>query len=508
MKEQRFAFYLCMVFLILLAACMPPTTLSPSPSIVPVTMTGPEMKIGSNVQYADGTLLVPVPAGPFVMGADAADNPKHTATLSDFWIYNTKVTNQQFALCVKAGDCTAPDPNDNPGYNSLDTTGNLKIASPDTKGGDPGYSRVAGANDPVVGVSYGQAAAYCTYVHARLPTEAEWEKTARGPDGNVYPWGNGAPSCDLLNFNKCVGNTTNVITYSQGRSYYQALDMEGNVFEWAADWYDPAYYKTAPAQDPTGPNTGEDRSIRSTSYESTADQVPAATRFHDLPTNHRSDLGFRCVVDDPTYFAPFCQTVVVTGVNGPLPATGSCPKTYLHSEPVCLPGNVPGEIVTFGPKDTTPGGGVSFDLGPGGCSFVSADTSSKWVCKAPSGPGAKFYFIDVCKVSGTEGCVPGYEYDAATKNCIPKPGTATSGKCLPGLTYDPASQCCTAIPGSAGPYAPCPPGFPYWKDTNKCTRVVTLTTPLIPGVCTSKKNPPDNPPCNPNDPINFPNGCP
>jgi hypothetical protein len=444
------------------------------------------------------------------MGADGEDNPQHSVTLSGFWIYSTEVTNQQYQLCVDAGLCTAPDPKDNPGYASLGAEDSLKRLSPETQE-ELGSGDAASANFPVVGVTYDQASAYCSFVHGRLPTEAEWEKAARGPNANVYPWGNGEPTCDLLNFNQCVGQTTNVTAYPQGESYYHALDLEGNTFEWVADWYDAEYYPVSQVEDPRGPDTGEERSVRSSSYESTPDQIPAATRFHELPTNHRKDLGFRCVVDDPTYFAPFCQTVVVTGLGGPSPSAGSCPAQYIKSEPVCLPGDVPGEIVTFGPGPFVPGSGV-FGTALVDCKPSSFDTKEvKWVCKAPA--GATFFFTNVCSVSGTEGCVPGYAYDAVSKSCLPKPGTSTSGKCLPGFTYDPATQCCSAVPGSAGPYAPCPPGFPYWKDTNKCTRVVTVSVSLIPGVCTRKppgnEPPPGNPPpCDPNDPINFPNGCP
>jgi len=197
MKHRHTVVCLGMALLVMSTACGAPATgpaTSATPSLVPVNLAGPELKFGSSYQYADGSLLVAVPAGPFTMGVDGPDNPQHTVTLSDFWIYSTKVTDQQYANCVQAGGCTTPDKNDHPSFN------------------DP-----AGANNPVVGVTYDQASAYCTFVHGRLPTEAEWEKTARGPNANIYPWGNGAPSCDLLNYNQCVGQTTNVILDPQGQ---------------------------------------------------------------------------------------------------------------------------------------------------------------------------------------------------------------------------------------------------------------------------------------------------
>jgi formylglycine-generating enzyme required for sulfatase activity len=145
---------------------LPPKNTEP-PTLV--AASGPDMEVGSTYFYVDGTTLVAVPAGEFLMGADGKDNGEHAVTLNDYWIYSTKVTNQQFALCETLGKCTSPNLEDNPNYKD--------------------YSR---SNDPVVGVTYNQAVAYCSFVHGRLPTEAEWEKSARNPDGSLYPWGDTA----------------------------------------------------------------------------------------------------------------------------------------------------------------------------------------------------------------------------------------------------------------------------------------------------------------------------
>src|SRR5512143_781081 len=194
---------------------------SQAPTLQPVALAGPPMQVGSMWPYVDGSILVAVPGGDFIMGHGGSDNPEHTVSLSDFWIYQAKVTNQQYALCVKAGKCKTPDPVD-----------------------DFTFNDITHANDPVVGVNWQQASSYCSFVHGQLPTEAQWEKTARGPDANIYPWGNNAPVCNLLNYNNCVGKITNTTIYPDGQSYYHGLDLEGNVFEWVADWYDPLYYKT------------------------------------------------------------------------------------------------------------------------------------------------------------------------------------------------------------------------------------------------------------------------
>ena len=207
-----------------------PTRLPPTATLVPLDLSAP-MQTGSSFTYVDGGTLVAVPSGPFLMGHGTADNPEHKVTLSDFWIYAMKVTNTQYALCVAEGQCTPPDSVDN-----------------------LNYSDFASQNNPVVGVTYDQAVAYCNYVNGSLPTEAQWEKAARGQDGNLYPWGKADPVCDLLNFNNCVRDTTDVTKYPKGKSFYGALDMEGNVFEWTADWYDPLYYKISPPGDPPGPD--------------------------------------------------------------------------------------------------------------------------------------------------------------------------------------------------------------------------------------------------------------
>ena len=152
-----------------------PTQAVSTVTLTPIVLSGPPMEVGSTFQYVDGSILVAVPGGPFTMGHGGSDNPEHTVTLSDFWIYKAKVVNQQYALCVNAGKCTLPDKID-----------------------DFTYADATHANDPVVGVTWAQASDYCSFVHGQLPTEAQWEKTARGPDGNIYPWGNNSPACDLL----------------------------------------------------------------------------------------------------------------------------------------------------------------------------------------------------------------------------------------------------------------------------------------------------------------------
>jgi formylglycine-generating enzyme required for sulfatase activity len=235
MDRARFLSHVVVFFIFALTACgpqaavptqvpvEPPATAVPAPvetavptEAVPVVATSPPMEVGSTFQYFDGSVLVAVPGGPFIMGAGGQDNPIRTVNVSDFWIYQVEVTNRMYGLCVTMGVCSLPDSTDN-----------------------PLFGNVAEENKPVVGVDWGQASAYCGFVNGRLPTEAEWEKTARGPDGNKFPWGNQEPTCNLLNFDACMRKTTYVGTYPDGQSYYKAMDMSGNVFEWVQDWYWP-----------------------------------------------------------------------------------------------------------------------------------------------------------------------------------------------------------------------------------------------------------------------------
>jgi formylglycine-generating enzyme required for sulfatase activity len=421
-----------------LATTAPPTATKPlitqTSEIIPVT--GPPMEIGSVYPYADGSNLVAVPAGEFIMGGNEAENPEHVVSLSDYWIYSTEVTNQQYALCVGKGNCTPPDLDDNPAYTDS-----------------------ANANDPVVGVTYDQAVAYCEFVNGRLPTEAEWEKAARGPKGNIYPWGDETPSCDLGNFDNCVGEKTNVIDYPDGKSYYGSLDMAGNAFEWVADWYDAGYYNNSPKENPSGPEDGTARSVRSSSFESNADQMAIVVRNAEDPQNHRTDLGFRCVVNAPTYFAPFCQTAVVygadasTGASGQSSGSETCPSVDVSQAKYCS-GKIAATNITFsGPPDAV--------IDSGDC--------------LPSGDPALFVCQSASQVSITANCeldLPdnltcpaGYSQQGDT--CVADGG---SGQCLDGWNFDSANQCCMAQPGQDSPsnISICPVGTYYLAGQNAC----------------------------------------
>jgi formylglycine-generating enzyme required for sulfatase activity len=434
-------------------AAEPPST----PSLEPVVFTAPPMEVGSKFFYVDGSILVAVPAGEFLMGHGGQDDPEHTVYLDDFWIYRSPVTNSQYARCVEAGDCAIPD---------------LKL---NTAYGDPHR-----ANDPVAGVNYEQGASYCEFVNGRLPTEAEWEKTARGPDGNIYPWGDATPTCDLLNAAQCVNKTTDVTTYPQGQSYYEALDLAGNVFEWVADWYRSTYYGESPAENPLGPDNGNQRSVRSNGFDSEFYLSESARRSSLPPVEKRSDLGFRCVVEDPTYFAPYCELALVYGdpLGGGSPGGGglasvTCPIINVSQGLNCGPNYTPETYVTFSgnpastPLDiTAPGMPDCQDLGGNQYKcFTYASLTAKADCEVI--------------LPGDPSCPPGYSPSGNV--CVPDAGN--EGRCLAGFNYDPATQCCSALPGAPGPNVPlplCPAGTYYANPPGICVDVPTAGNVLLP----------------------------
>jgi formylglycine-generating enzyme required for sulfatase activity len=417
-----------------------------TPTLAPLNLGGPVMEVGSTYPYVDGSTLVAVPGGEFIMGYGNEDNLEHKVTLGDFWIYRNEVTNAQYALCVNLGTCSPPD-----------TTLNIN------------YDKNLRRNDPVTGIVWDQAQAYCEFVNGRLPTEAEWEKTARGPEGNIYPWGAAAASCDLANVGRCKDEITEVTKYPQGASFYGAVDLTGNVFEWVGDWYEAQYYQVSPVENPLGPDTGLYRSVRSTAFRSDFYLAEAARRFHEVPAKPRDDLGFRCVVEDPALFAPWCQRLSIVNPDqsgsGPLDVSipvPACPDLSITTGGFCnhnFTPPQPGAILDFGTDPLPASTLITF---PSGCipDGGTADPTD-YYCSGASGEGSATIKA-LCTVPPPPvpaGCAPGYTQNG---NLCAYTGGLPGDQCLPGINYDPATQCCQAIPGGADSYTLCPVSAPYY----------------------------------------------
>ena len=219
--------------------------------------------------------LVVVPAGAFMQGCNQRidvdcrldELPYRSVTLAAFSIDRAEATQAEWARCVSAGACTTPwawyDPRKTP-------------------------------HQPVRSVSWHQAVAYCAWQGRRLPTEAEWEKAARGGDGRKFPWGSTAPGCGQANFDVCGGAVVDSGVLLSGASPSGALDMSGNVSEWVGDYYDRNYYSVAPAVDPRGPAMGSARVARGGGYSSSSGQLRASARMMGDPAAAYDAIGLRC----------------------------------------------------------------------------------------------------------------------------------------------------------------------------------------------------------------------
>jgi iron(II)-dependent oxidoreductase len=236
--------------------------------------------------------LVRVPAGEFLMGSDpvkdleARDDevPQHRVYLPEFYISQTPVTNAQYAVFVRAANYAPPKRWKN----------NIVPAGKDAH--------------PVVAVSWEDANAFAQWLArltrhtCRLPTEAEWEKAARGSDGRLYPWGNVWEARKLNSYETGPDHTTAVGQYSpHGDSPYGAMDMSGNVQEWCLDWYDSAEYRRRAriTHQPRGPRAGITRVIRGGSFEYYGEAARCACRNDAHPGRHVYSIGFRLVVIPP-----------------------------------------------------------------------------------------------------------------------------------------------------------------------------------------------------------------
>jgi len=224
----------------------------------------------------DGATVIYVPGGEFLMGNQATEGSpqEHRVSLDDFLIDKTGVSWRQYKQF--AAQTGTPLPNHAPYWGIHD-------------------------NEPAVFVTWEEARAYCQWAGARLPTEAEREKAARGTDGRMYPWGDAEPSPELAAFRLSwgYGKPVEVDSYPEGASPYGALNMGGNVWEWVEDWYQPDYYAQSPSQDPRGPDAGTSHVVRGGSWDSRPSVLSASARNFGHRGYREGDFGFRCAMNAP-----------------------------------------------------------------------------------------------------------------------------------------------------------------------------------------------------------------
>ncbi|MGB7294620.1 MAG: SUMF1/EgtB/PvdO family nonheme iron enzyme, partial [Candidatus Aminicenantales bacterium] len=351
-----------------------------------------------NLEVPIGNLAVYVPAGHFYMGSDPEidplaeedELPLHNILLPGYFIYRNEVSNGFYKQCVAAGVCSEPQMFDEP---------------PSTHYVDPAYDQY-----PVVGVNWEQASTFCGWAEARLPTEAEWEKAARGQLGNYYPWGDDEPSCDLNNMEGCITDppdTDEIGQHPEGESFYEADDMAGNVWEWTADIYNPEYYQDSPEVNPAGPESGDLRTVRGGSFDSSLEDLRSSARMGLDPNEAFNNVGFRCVPmgeqAQALVSAPFCQPSYTQLCRDPNGGDGSEDCT-----PPTTQGGEPGDydLTGFGCKDANGQVTVTID-GPigddntvnvGGYDFncVESGIPDRWLCTGPHPVEGTLTTITVC----------------------------------------------------------------------------------------------------------------
>lgn len=225
------------------------------------------------------TTMIEIPAGEFTMGLDGVqaledERPAHRVWLDTFAIDQYEVTTAQYAEFFNSENRVPPWQ-----WETIELSRH--------------------SERPVVGVSWHDAEAYCRWKGKRLPTEAEWEKSARGTDGRSYPWGNQAPTNECANFALGARFSYDLVlapvqSHPQGRSPYGLHHMAGNAYEWVQDWYAIDYYEGSADRNPTGPEQGQFKVVRGGSWSDLPKYLLAYGRFKLPPDTRNSYTGFRC----------------------------------------------------------------------------------------------------------------------------------------------------------------------------------------------------------------------
>ena len=262
----------------------PTRTATLEPSSTP-TWTGTEIiqaTLTSLPIYRLDEKVVPmayVPGGVFLMGNDRGnvdERPIHAVNVDAFYMDAFEVTNKLYKACVQAGACQPVKKNSATRSKYYD---------------DPRFVRF-----PVLFVNWNMAQTYCEWRGARLPTEAEWEKAARGASNLTYPWGEDL-DCNLANYGNCLGDTSGAAIYDLGKSRFGIYNMAGNVWEWVSDWYSATYYRSSPEDNPQGPDWGTEKVLRGGSWKDNFVEIQSMNREAEKPAYSSNAVGFRCAKD-------------------------------------------------------------------------------------------------------------------------------------------------------------------------------------------------------------------
>lgn len=257
----------------------------------PLIHPGADDTCGDNIDsdcdgIPDKGCRVPVPAGEFQMGAPdtvggPSQHPIHAVLLDEYYIGKYEVTVAEYRACVTAAACDPP-------------TQVGSFARPHYYD-DPTYD-----DYPVVYVTRTYASAYCAWDGGWLPTEAQWEKAARGDQGEpLYPWGDEWYTCSRGNANWCIGETLRIGSYPDNISPYGAVDMSGNVWELVADYYSSTYYQTSPYENPTGPAKGDHQTLRGGAFTWWGNPTVSVRHPAIELSANLFNIGFRCAYTAP-----------------------------------------------------------------------------------------------------------------------------------------------------------------------------------------------------------------
>jgi len=235
------------------------------------------MRSRTEIVGRDGAPAAVIPTGTFIMGDDE-ESPRREIFVDAFYLDRYEVTVARYAAFMKdTGNLKPPDE-----WETVD----LK------NGGDL----------PVVGVNWQDASGYCHWAGKRLPTEAEWEKAARGNDERKYPWGNDPPTAERARYGKPYENpvyrdgVARVGSHATDRSPFGIFDLAGNVTEWVADWFSESFPE-GDVRNPKGPDSGSGKVLRGASWYEPAERLGVTKRWHANPSSRNEGIGFRCARD-------------------------------------------------------------------------------------------------------------------------------------------------------------------------------------------------------------------